>query len=40
MELDRQLDAAGLILRRGTMLDATIIETEAAAHPLREGEGQ
>ena len=24
-ELDRQLDAAGLILRRGTMLDATII---------------
>ena len=29
-ELERQLDAAGLILRRGTMLDATIIETSAA----------
>ena len=29
-ELDRQLDKAGLILRRGTMLDATVIETRAA----------
>ena len=29
-ELDKQLDKAGLILRRGTMLDATIIETNAA----------
>lgn len=29
-ELDRQLDQAGLILRRGTMLDATVIETTAA----------
>jgi len=29
-ELDRQLDKAGLILRRGTMLDATVIETQAA----------
>lgn len=29
-ELDRQLDKAGLILRRGTMLDATVIETTAA----------
>lgn len=28
-ELDRQLDEAGLILRRGTMLDATVIETTA-----------
>lgn len=38
-ELDRQLDQAGLILRRGTMLDATIIETTAPrpAHPSREG---
>lgn len=33
-ELDRQLDKAGLILRRGTMLDATIIETTAARPPL------
>ena len=32
-ELDRQLDAAGLILRRGTMLDATLIETAAASRP-------
>src|SRR5438128_11077106 len=29
-ELDRQLDRAGLILRRGTMLDATVIESSAA----------
>jgi len=29
-ELDRQLDKAGLVLRRGTMLDATVIETAAA----------
>src|ERR1700740_2176143 len=29
-ELDRQLDKAGLILRRGTMLDATVIEAQAA----------
>lgn len=32
-ELDRQLDNAGLILRRGTMLDATLIETAAARWP-------
>lgn len=32
-ELDRQLDNAGLILRRGTMLDATLIETAAARPP-------
>lgn len=35
-ELDRQLDAAGLILRRGTMLDATVIET-TAARPAKGG---
>jgi len=29
-ELDRQLDNAGLVLRRGTMLDATLIETTTA----------
>jgi IS5 family transposase len=29
-ELDRQLDKAGVILRRGTMLDATLIEAAAA----------
>lgn len=36
-ELDRQLDKAGLILRRGTMLDATVIETSAA--PATGGPG-
>ena len=36
-ELDRQLDKAGVILRRGTMLDATIIEA-AAGRPPRAGE--
>jgi len=37
-ELDRQLDKAGLILRRGTMLDATIIETTAARPPRSDGD--
>jgi transposase, IS5 family len=32
-ELDKQLDAAGMILRRGTMLDATVIETTAPRPP-------
>ena len=35
-ELDHQLDKAGLILRRGTMLDATVIETSAARPPRGE----
>jgi IS5 family transposase len=35
-ELDRQLDKAGLILRRGTMLDATVIEASAARPPMGE----
>jgi len=35
-ELDRQLDEAGPILKRGTMLDATVIETMAA----RPGKGE
>ena len=34
-ELDRQLEAAGLVLKQGTMLDATLIETQAAAKPPR-----
>lgn len=33
-ELDKQLDNAGLILRRGTMLDATVIETASARPPF------
>jgi IS5 family transposase len=32
-ELDRQLELAGMILKRGTMLDATLIETGAASPP-------
>lgn len=39
-ELDRQLDAAGLILRRGSMLDATVIETRAAKPPFAEEGGE
>lgn len=35
-ELDLQLEKAGLILRRGTMLDATLIEA-AAARPGQDG---
>jgi transposase, IS5 family len=35
-ELDLQLEKAGLILKRGTMLDATLIEA-AAARPGKEG---
>ncbi len=38
-ELDQQLDQAGLILRRGTMLDATIIETNAARPPRASTDG-
>lgn len=35
-ELDRQLERAGVILKRGTMLDATVIETAAASPPRGE----
>jgi transposase, IS5 family len=38
-ELDRQLENAGLMVRRGTMLDATLIET-TSARPPRAGEGE
>src|SRR5215469_6292172 len=37
-ELDKQMDAAGVILKRGTMLDATVIETGAARPPSGEDE--
>lgn len=37
-ELDRQLEQAGVILKRGTMLDATLIETGAARPPRENGE--
>jgi IS5 family transposase len=36
-ELDRQLEKAGVILKRGTMLDATLIETGAAGPPRSDG---
>jgi transposase, IS5 family len=36
-ELDRQLETAGVMLKRGTMLDATLIETQATRPPA-EGE--
>ena len=35
-ELDKQLEAAGVMLKRGTMLDATVIEAVSA--PPRQGE--
>lgn len=35
-ELDRQLEQAGVMLKRGTMLDATLIET-SAARPGQDG---
>jgi transposase, IS5 family len=35
-ELDRQLEAAGVMIRRGTMLDATLIETAAASPPRKD----
>lgn len=38
-ELDRQLDQAGMILRRGTMLDATLIEA-VSARPRTGRDGQ
>lgn len=36
-ELDRQLQAAGLVLKQGTMLDATLIEAAAARPPRGQG---
>lgn len=43
-ELDRQLEKAGMILKRGTMLDATLIETMACPGsdktPSRDGDAR
>jgi IS5 family transposase len=36
-ELDRQLEAAGLMVKKGTMLDATLVAT-GAARPARAGD--
>jgi len=39
-ELDRQLEQAGVVLKRGTMLDATVIETQAARPPRQAEEAR
>jgi transposase, IS5 family len=39
-ELDRQMEKAGVVLKRGTMLDATVIETAAARPPPMSREGE
>lgn len=36
--LSRQLDAKGLVLKAGTLIDATLVETSVARPPQREGE--
>lgn len=38
-EIVHQLDARGLVLRQGTIIDATIIEAAVRRPPLREGKG-
>jgi len=37
-ELNRQLDAKGLVLKAGTLIDATLVEAAVARPPLSEGE--
>jgi IS5 family transposase len=37
-ELNRQLDAKGLVLKAGTLIDATLVEAAVAGPPLRAGE--
>jgi IS5 family transposase len=37
-ELNRQLDARGLVLKAGTLIDATLVEASVARPPQREGE--
>ncbi len=37
-ELNRQLDARGLVLKAGTLIDATLVEAAVARPPQREGE--
>lgn len=38
-EIARQLDARGLILRRGTLMDATIVEAQASKPSIAAGSG-
>jgi IS5 family transposase len=37
-ELNRQLDAQGLVLKAGTLIDATLVEASVARPPQSEGE--
>jgi IS5 family transposase len=37
-ELNRQLDARGLVLKAGTLIDATLVEAAVARPPQSEGE--
>lgn len=38
MEMNRQLDKRGLILKKGTLIDATLVEADATAHSTESGE--
>ena len=38
-ELNRQLEQHGLLLRRGTMVDATLVAAQAAAPGMKQGAG-
>lgn len=38
-EMNRQLDQHGLLLRRGTMIDATLVTAQAAVPPMSAGSG-
>jgi IS5 family transposase len=37
-EINRQLDEEGLVLKQGTLIDATLVEADAKRPPMREGE--
>jgi IS5 family transposase len=37
-ELNRQLDANGLVLRAGTLIDTTLVDAAVARPPARGGE--
>ncbi len=37
LEINRQLDARGLIIRKGTLIDATIVKPAVAPPPAKEG---
>ena len=38
-EINRQLDAAGLILRKGTLMDATLVASASRPPPYKAGAG-